>query len=124
MGEVVRVRTELAIKHGLDREVYRARVNLLVAELSSLSIVVDYTRLRGGNYSEWLKDPDDEPILATALVGKAQYIVSWNIKDFPPTGSFAGVQYVTPRTFLDWLYSQHPNRDLPQEFDDAGYRVP
>jgi predicted nucleic acid-binding protein len=124
VGEAVRVRTELAIKQGLDRQVYRARVNLLIAELSSLSIVVDYTRLKGGNYSRWLKDPDDEPILATALVGKAQYVVSWNTKDFPPTGSYAGVQYLTRRQFFDWLHSQHPERDLPQEFTDAGYRVP
>jgi hypothetical protein len=41
----------------------------------------------------------------------------------PPSSSYAGVQNITPRTFLDWLQSQHPERDLPQEFDEAGYRA-
>jgi len=52
VGEAVRVHTELAIKQGLDRQIYRARVNLFVAELASLSSVADYTRLKSGNYTE------------------------------------------------------------------------
>ena len=111
VGELARVRTELAIRQGQDREIYRARINTFVTQLSGLAVVVDHTRLTGGNYSEWLKDPDDEPILATALVGKARYVVSWNTRDFPPSGSFAGVEYLTPRVFLDGLYQQWPLRD-------------
>jgi hypothetical protein len=44
-------------------------------------------------------------------VGKAQYVVSWNIRDFPPSGSFAGVEYLTLRAFLDGLDQQPPLKD-------------
>jgi predicted nucleic acid-binding protein len=122
VNEIARVRTELAIKHGQDRNVYRARLNQFISEVSRLAILVDYTRLEGGSYTEWLKDPDDEPLLATALVGRAHCVVSWNTKDFPPTGSFAGVRYLTPPQFLADLYRQHPRRK--KEFAAEEYRAP
>lgn len=108
VGEVVRIRTEWGIKHSQDRKVYRERINQLVGEISRLAVLVDYTRLEGGSYIEWLKDPDDEPLLAAALVGKAPYVVSWNTRDFPPGATFAGVRYLTPPEFLAEIYSQHP----------------
>lgn len=86
--------------------------------------MVDYTRITGGTYREWLKDPDDEPVLAAALVGKARYIVSLNTRDFPPTGQYAGVQYVSPTQFLEELYRQHPRQKLHDRFVAAGYRLP
>jgi predicted nucleic acid-binding protein len=124
ISEVTRIRTELAIKHGQERAAYRDRINRLVDAITGLADVVDHTRLEDGNYTDWLRDSDDAPVLATALVGGAQWIVSHNTKHFPPSGSFAGIRFTTPDVFLDWLYAQHPERDLPQEFDDAGYRVP
>jgi len=108
INEIVRKRTEMAIQQGLDREVYRARINQYVNEISALAVMVNHTRLTGGNYTDWLRDPDDIPVLATALVGKAQFLVSWNTKDFPPNGSFAHVCYVTPPQFLGEMYRQHP----------------
>lgn len=110
IAELTRIRTEWAIKQGLDRTVYRERINVLIAELSKVATLVDYTRLQGGNYTNWLRDPDDEPLLATALVGRASYVVSHNTNDFPPGGAFAGVRYVTPLDFLNVLYHEHPPR--------------
>ena len=104
INEVVRLRVEMAIAHHQDRELYRARINAYVNELSRWAMMVNHTRLEGGNYTSWLKDPDDEPLIATALVGKAQYIVSWNTRDFPPSGIYALVRYVTPPEFLTELY--------------------
>lgn len=124
IAEVVRIRTELAIKHQQDRTTYRARINACIRELSPIAEFVDYTLLEGGNYQQWLQDADDEPILATALVGRAHSVVSLNTKDFPPMGIFAGVRYLTPRQFLDELYSQHPDKNLPEDFADSGFRVP
>lgn len=124
IGEYVRIRTELAIRHGQEREIYRARINHVVHELSLIAELVDYTRLQGGNYSDWLKDPDDEPILATALVGRANFVVSHNTRHFPPNGSFAGIQYLTPRGFLDWLYSQYPDDQPLQEWEVSSYQLP
>lgn len=112
IAEFTRIRTELAIRHGQDRALYRTRINEYIKVLSQLAVTVDHTRLEGGNYTRWLHDPDDEPVLATALVGKAQYIVSLNTKDFPPNGSFAGVHYMTPAKFLELLYEQNPQKDL------------
>jgi predicted nucleic acid-binding protein len=66
----------------------------LVAEL------VDEQTITGGNYDLWLRDPNDHPILATALAGKADYLVTQNIKDFPPKLRFAGTTIITPEAFL------------------------
>ncbi len=83
IAELTRLRTEWAIKQGLERARYRERINALTRELSQIAVIVDYTRLEGGNYRDWLRDPDDEPLLATALVGRAAYVVSHNTSDFP-----------------------------------------
>lgn len=124
VGECVRIRTELAIKHGQDRDIYRARINAFIHEVTQAARMVDYTKITGGNYREWLKDPDDEPVLAAALVGKAHYIVSLNTRDFPPSGRYAGVQYVLPAQFLEVLYRRHPRRRLHDAFEASGYRLP
>jgi predicted nucleic acid-binding protein len=110
IAELTRLRTEWAVKRGLDREWYRERINALIHELSRIATTVNYTRLDGGNYQTWLRDPDDEPLLATALVGRARYIVSHNTKDFPPGGVFAGIEYMTPDAFLDVIYQENPRR--------------
>lgn len=125
IAEITRIRTEWAIRQGLDREVYRERINSLVKELSLIATLVDYTRLQGGAYSRWLRDPDDEPLLATALVGQASYVVSHNTSDFPPGNVFAGVRYMTPLDFLDMLYRAYPLKSkwLKREQQDP-YRLP
>jgi predicted nucleic acid-binding protein len=76
IAEAVRIRTELAIKHQQDRAIYRQRINAFIHELSQIVEIVDHTLLEGGDYTEWLHDPDDEPLLATALVGRAEVIIS------------------------------------------------
>jgi len=124
VSELTRVRTEWAIRQGLDREVYRGRINALIHELSKIATLVDYTRLESGNYTAWLKDPDDEPLLATALVGRAEYVVSHNTSDFPPDGAFAGVRYLTPLSFLDTLYQEHPPKPRKSQGGQESYRLP
>jgi predicted nucleic acid-binding protein len=122
IAELTRIRTEWAIRQGLEREGYRERINGLIQELSKLATLVDYTRLEGGNYTAWLKDPDDEPLLATALVGRAAYVVSHNTRDFPPGGAFAGVHYLTPLAFLDILSQEYPLK--PKRGIRDSYRLP
>jgi predicted nucleic acid-binding protein len=108
IGEVVRIRVEKAIAYNQERIIYRTRINNYVNEITRRAEMVNHTLLEGGDYTRWLHDPDDEPLLATALVGRAEFIVSWNTKDFPPSGSYAHVRYVTPPQFLEELYSQYP----------------
>lgn len=124
ISEFTRVRQRLALKHGQPEPEYRAAINASIRELASLTAYADYTLLTGGNYDQWLKDPDDEPILATALVGGASYIVSTNTHDYPPGDVFAGVRYLTPRAFLDWLYSQYPDGQPLEDWQASGYRLP
>ena len=87
-----------------------AKVAELVEALHELAEVVDYRQVTGGNYDVWLRDPDDHPIMATALAGEADYLVTWNVRDFPPNRRFAGVTIVTPDAFLQLLGSAHTLR--------------
>lgn len=52
-----------------------------------------------------LVDQWDAPILATAIVGKADYVVSANTHDFPPEDdsrnhTFRGITYIPPEPFI------------------------
>lgn len=71
----------------------------LVSTIESVAKVVDHRDIEGGNYEDWLRDPDDHPIMATALAGKVDYLVTWNTKDFPPKKRFAGITIITPDAF-------------------------
>jgi predicted nucleic acid-binding protein len=77
----------------------------LIEALVELAEMVDYQQITGGNYDEWLDDLDDHPIMATALAGNADYLVTWNTKDFPPKKRFAGITIITPDAFLRLLSS-------------------
>lgn len=52
-----------------------------------------------------LRDEDDTPIWATAVVAGAQYVVSQNVVDFPPLvngwHSYGGIEYLTPIEFVE-----------------------
>ena len=67
--------------------------------LELLAERVDYQTIIGGNYDEWLKDKNDHPIMATALAGKVDYLVTNNTKDFPPKKRFAEITIITPDAF-------------------------
>ncbi len=48
-------------------------------------------------------DPDDNPIIATALAGKASYLVSGDKGDLLALGSVKDVRIVTARAFVEWM---------------------
>jgi predicted nucleic acid-binding protein len=121
VGELVRVRTELSIKKGAERAVYRQRINDLIHLFSDVLAIVDYRRVTTGMT---LKDPDDEPILATAIAADAGCVVSLNTRDFPEGGVVDGVRYVTPQQFLDALSDANKELDLPALVRTAGKQTP
>lgn len=56
-----------------------------------------------------LPDPDDRHVLAAAIAGNADVIVTWNLKDFPGLYLAAyGVVCVSPDDFLSGLHAAYP----------------
>lgn len=57
-----------------------------------------------------LPDPDDRHVLAAAIAGKAAYIVTWNLKDFPARDLAShGVASQSPDAFLTGLHAAFPD---------------
>lgn len=57
-----------------------------------------------------LPDPDDRHVLAAAIAGKAAYIVTWNLKDFPTKDlAYYGVTSQSPDDFLTGLHATFPD---------------
>ena len=59
------------------------------------SLLIDVTET-----VEVCADPDDDKFLELALSGQAEYLVTGNIKDFPPS-PFRGLPIVRPAKFLE-----------------------
>ena len=69
----------------------------------------------------WLPDPDDVHVLAAALEGGAQVIVTANLRDFPPRAMAGhGVQAVAPDAFLLDL---HHKRSVAAEVEAVRART-
>jgi putative PIN family toxin of toxin-antitoxin system len=47
-----------------------------------------------------LRDADDDMVMETALSGRADLLVTYNLRDFEPTASDFGISVVTPREAL------------------------
>lgn len=57
-----------------------------------------------------LPDPDDRHVLAAAIAGRAAYIVTWNLKDFPAKDLAShGVTSQSPDAFLTDLHAAFPD---------------
>ena len=121
VGELVRIRVEHSILRRVERTVYRQRINDLIHLLSDVLRVADYRAVSTGGV---LPDPDDEPILATALAGRAGFVISLNTRDFPAGDEAVGVHFVTPAAFLTELESRNPSAHLAERARDSGRRLP
>ena len=121
VGELVRIRVEHSIRLRVPRAIYRQRINQLIHLLSDVLVVADY---RPAIASGVLKDPDDEPVLATALAAHAGMIVSLNTRDFPAGREAAGVRFLTPQEFLAFLESNEAGDQARTSAADAGRQLP
>jgi hypothetical protein len=57
---------------------------------------------------ETLRDVWDQPIWAAAVIGRAQYVISENTRDYPPRRAdgrhvYEGIEYIPGRAFLQLL---------------------
>lgn len=116
ISEFVRKRTEWianrAVKEGCaitelrqrQRE-SRARVDVAVAEMSRVFKLVDYTRVPTTDLG-WLTDPNDWPVMQTALVARAVFLVTENTRDFPTGETRNAMRIVTTHDFLTAIYTR------------------
>ncbi|HFD40497.1 MAG TPA: putative toxin-antitoxin system toxin component, PIN family [Anaerolineae bacterium] len=70
---------------------------ILTALLSEAEVVAGNLQLPGVT-----RDPKDDPLLAAAVEGRADYLVSGD-RDLLDLGSYQGIQMVTPREFVEIL---------------------
>jgi predicted nucleic acid-binding protein len=59
-----------------------------------------------------LNDPDDEHVVAAAVVGGAGAIITHNMKDFPPDKLPSGIEVLPPQEFAANTVSLDPARAL------------
>lgn len=69
--------------------------NATVSYISSISQIVP---LQGKDFN--LRDPDDNKVLETAVVGKCHYLITGD-KDLLTLGGYNRIQIVAPAEFLD-----------------------
>ena len=50
-----------------------------------------------------LNDPKDDPIIATAVAAKADFLVTGDRAHLLPIGEYEGIRILSPRAFLDIL---------------------
>jgi hypothetical protein len=88
----------------------RERVNRFVRELSRVLRSVDYPAAPSVDLS-WLSDPDDWPVMQTALAAGADILVTDNAVDFPLGERRHGVRLVGSAAFLSELYARFPEAE-------------
>jgi predicted nucleic acid-binding protein len=104
--------TKLVRRHGLapaDAE-RRARHLLEQMRTSFADAVVSGWEPLEGTFG--LPDPDDEHVVAAAVLGGAGVIVTHNLKDFPAERLPGSLQAVGPREFAHTTVSLDPSRSL------------
>lgn len=86
---------EIKEKLVLDFNTPAYAANATVSYISSISQIVP---LQGKDFN--LRDPDDNKILETAVVGDCNYLITGD-KDLLTLGSYNRIQIVGPAQFLD-----------------------
>lgn len=54
------------------------KANDLLIVLEKLAVKVDDSQITGGNYDEWLHNVNDHPVMATAIAGRVDSLVTSN----------------------------------------------
>lgn len=97
---------------GLAPEDARKRAQHLVRQMRSAFDDAEITGWEGLEGSYGLPDPDDEHVLAAAVVGGAGAIVTHNLKDFPADRLPSGLVALAPAEFAANTVTVDPGRAL------------
>ena len=91
--EAVLKRPEQIAAHGLSAD----HVGVLMSEFAALSEAVEVHFL----WRPLLSDPRDEMVLEAAINGRADALVTHNVKDFSTARGRFGLDIMTPSSFLE-----------------------
>ncbi|WP_313420566.1 PIN domain-containing protein [Brevibacterium casei] len=100
LDELVFHEAEKLIKRGTPAEDAERSAERLIGQMSTAfddALVTDWERLEG---TYGLPDPDDEHVLAAAIMCGAEVIVTENLKDFPASKLPAPVRAIPARDFV------------------------
>ena len=90
-----RLRRPRIRKYGSPEE-FEAYVGLLLDEAEFVTVTDRVTAC---------SDPDDDMFLELAVSGRADYIVTGNLKDFPPS-PFQGIPILSPAEFVKMVLTE------------------
>lgn len=97
------------VGRGVSEDVATQRARHLIDRMRLVfddAVVIDWEPLEG---SFGLPDPDDEHVVAAAVVGGAGAIVTHNLRDFPRTKVPAHIHVVAPAVFAADTVSVSPD---------------
>jgi predicted nucleic acid-binding protein len=90
--EEVLMRSEQRAAHGLNDQQIGEFLEALASAIEPVTLHLAWR--------PQLRDPSDEIVLEAAINGRADAIVTFNVKDFGPAGRF-GVSVMRPAELLD-----------------------
>ena len=111
-----------ATHKGADDAQRRAMSSSAHAMLRLLIPRLELITLRHAAVEPWpsLRDQEDEPVWATAVLGRATHVVSANSRDFPPNTASSGesprhvwdgIEYLEPQAFLAMVWADDSTDD-------------
>ncbi len=123
-ADVVRLVAAGALRLGVDGRILeeyrlvlaRPRFGFDEARVGELLAQVDAEGLRGAARPLRLRlpDPDDEPVLESALAVAADALVTGNVRHFPPARR-EGVRVLSPRAFVEEYRARSPGGRSPTD---------
>ncbi|RKS79694.1 PIN domain-containing protein [Actinomadura pelletieri DSM 43383] len=108
LAELEEHETRKLIKRGEQAPQARSRARLLIDRMSSAFDDAEAQGWEGLEGTYGLPDPDDEHIVAAAMVTGAGAIVTHNTKDFPPAKLPSGLATILPARFAANTVALYP----------------